>query len=115
MNTKRATKYEVTCKVCGEKFEARSANTQYCSTCREKMLEFKCEQCGKISKKSRAGSRVIYCKECCNDRRHHSRPKVNIIAKRKTKKPDGMTIDEVLKFAREHHMSYGEVVARYGI
>lgn len=108
-------KFTVSCKECGKTFKAAGSNAKYCPECKEEKYYFTCQECGQRYQKSRISSRVIYCKKCCSDRRHRARPKATLFTARATNKPAGMSIDEVLKFARANHISYGEAVSKYGI
>ena len=104
------------CPVCGKEF-IRETNAQvYCSEkCRriynrrkpmnDNLKEYTCAYCGKTFKWDR---KKTYCSDEC-------RLQANGRRQRKPRKPKCLPMHEIEELARKENLSYGQVVAKYGL
>ena len=106
------------CPYCGKEF-IRTRNAQrYCSDkCRmlynrknptiqeEELREYTCSYCGKTFKWDR---KKKYCSDECRERAAGRR-------QRNPRKPKGLPLYKIEELARKENLTYGQVVAKYGL
>lgn len=122
------------CVLCGKEFIATSVQSKFCSKecqskqtkskAKAKRLEMKskmtCEICGKplteyrsydyCSKECMQKAKKLFLKENSDINRRMAKPKRS----KKSKEPK-VPISEIVRMGTEEHLSYGEIVKKYGL
>lgn len=123
----------IECEWCGKEFIATSVRSKYCSKeCREKAMHQQAKE-ERLERKKKKSCTIcgkplgeyhsnLYCSKKCayeaTKRRLRENAEINrrMAKSRRSKKTKGpkVPISEVNRIGREEHLSYGEVVAKYG-